>query len=141
MIWKPPKIEHGKPNQYGWVVWHPEHFLLGENTDIGWGCFIQAEYGVVIGEGTKLGAYCIIYSADTENQKNGIVSIGNNTRIGAGTKLYPNTYIGSDVFIKAGCTIAGAKIGRNSVIGVDSLILPGVTIENGAKIPAKSIVK
>jgi acetyltransferase-like isoleucine patch superfamily enzyme len=106
MIWKPPKIEHGKPNQYGWVVWHPEHFLLGENTDIGWGCFIQAEYGVVIGDYTQIGGGTYIYSKDTQRNIKKQVIIGKNVRIGAHT-----------------------------------LILPGVTIENGARIPAKSVVK
>ena len=105
-MWQHPKIEHAKPTIYGWVIYQPEKFLLGENTDIGWGCFIQAEYGVEIGAGTQIGGGTYIYSKDTQRNKRGKVIIGKNVRIGA-----------------------------------HCLILPGVEIPNGAKIPAKSIVK
>jgi acetyltransferase-like isoleucine patch superfamily enzyme len=106
MTWKPPKIEHAKPTIYGWTIYHPENFVLGWETDIGWGCFIQAEYGVEIGSNTQIGGGTYIYSKDTQRNKSGKVFIGSNVKIGA-----------------------------------HCLILPGVDIPDGAKIPAKSIVK
>lgn len=105
-MWHTPKIEHGKPTEYGWTIWHPENFILRKHVDIGWGCFIQAEYGVEIGTGSQIGGGTYIYSKDTQRNKWGKVTIGRNVKIGA-----------------------------------HCLILPGVTIQDGAKIQAKSIIK
>lgn len=106
MIWQFPKIEHGIPTKWGWVVDYPDNFKLGYKTDIGRFTYIQAEYGVKIGRYTQIGGGTLIYSKDTQRNKRGKVVIGKNVRIGA-----------------------------------QCLILPGVIIPDGAKIPAKSIVK
>lgn len=99
--WVSPKIVHGKPNKYGWVVYYPEGFKLSKNTDIGWGTFINAKYGVSIGEGTQIGPYCVITSANTINNSFGFIKIGKNVLIGAYTLILPNRNIADGAFIKA----------------------------------------
>lgn len=89
MLWKMPKIKDGKPTKWGWVVRHPEKFILKENTDIGFGTYIQAKYGVTIGKNVKIGAHCSIYSENTIDNTHGEIVIEDNVSIGAGTVILP----------------------------------------------------
>jgi len=99
--WQPPEIIHGKPTQYGWVVYHPQNLLLGNFTDIAYGTFINATHGIEIGEGTEIGPYCSILSANTINGTEGRIKIGKGCRIGAYSLILPNVVIGDNVFVKA----------------------------------------
>ena len=112
MTWKPPILKHRKMNEYGWRVDYPFRFTLGKYTDIGFGCYIQAESGVEIGEHTQIGGHALIYSVSTINDKKGPVKIGKHVRIGSFTVIMP-----------------GVTIGDNAVIGaysyVDKDIAPG----------------
>jgi acetyltransferase-like isoleucine patch superfamily enzyme len=93
MTWQPPKIEHAKPTKYGWTIYYPQYFKLGENTDIGWGCFIQCEHGVEIGDNTQIGGGTYVYSKDTQRNKRGKVKIGRNVKIGAHCLILPGVEI------------------------------------------------
>ena len=99
--WQPPHIEHGIPTQWHWVVYYPDNLMLGENTDIGAFTFIQAEYGVEIGEGAQIGGGCMIYSANTINQQFAPVIIGEGARIGANSVILPGSVIKAGQMIKA----------------------------------------
>ena len=52
--WKHPEIKHQVPTKWGWIVWYPENLELGKNTDIGYGCYLQAEKGIVIGDNVEV---------------------------------------------------------------------------------------
>src|SRR5438128_2221015 len=81
--WRMPTIRKDGSTVYGWRV-HPKHrdkLLLGRNTDIGFGTYIQAECGVEIGESAQIGSHCAIYSVSTIDDKRGKVSIGKGAKI------------------------------------------------------------
>ena len=60
--WTPPKIKHGKPTKWNWLVLYPEGLRISKNTDIGAYTLIVAKYGVEIGEEVQIGSHCSIYS-------------------------------------------------------------------------------
>lgn len=127
MTWERPDIKDRVPTKYGWIVRHPENLNLGENTDIGFGTYIQAENGVEIGKDVQIGAHCAIYSKNTIDNTNGIIIIKEGASIGAGTIILP----------KDGKTLI---IGKNSKVGALSLVkddIPDNSIYAG--IPAKLI--
>ena len=87
--WKAPIIEHNKETEYGWVVLNPEGLKLGKYTDIGRYSLIQAEGGVVIGEGVQIGPYVYICSYDTERNIKGKIVIEKGVKIGAKAIILP----------------------------------------------------
>lgn len=113
-LWENPKIKHGKPTKWGWVVLYPKHFYLGKYVDIGAFTLIQAEYGVYIGHGVKIGGGVKIYSSDTISNKRGTIRIGCNVRIGANSVILPGVTIGNDV------TIGALSLVKEDVNGVFS---------------------
>lgn len=102
--WKRPKIEHGKPTKYNWVVLCPENLKLGKFTDIGAFTLIDAKYGVEIQDRVQIGGGCKIYSHSTIDKKKGKVTIKLNAKVGANSVVMP-----------------GVTIGKNSVVGALSL--------------------
>lgn len=103
--WVHPEYEHMVPNKYGWCVAYPENFVLGENTDIGYGTYINAAYGVVIDDGARVGGGCMIYSDNSINQTHGEVHIGRNATVGANSVILPNVHIGENAHIPAGAIV------------------------------------
>jgi acetyltransferase-like isoleucine patch superfamily enzyme len=85
------------PTRWGWRVAYPEKFKLGYKTDIGCYTYIQAEYGVEIGDYAYIGGGTHIYSKDTESQRpkvvTGKVIIGRNVNIGAHCLILPGVEI------------------------------------------------
>ena len=123
--WEYPKIEEGKPTEWNWVVQHKEGFKLGKNTDIGAFTYINAKHGVEIGEDVQIGSHCSIYSESTIDNKNGMVLIKKNAKIGSHTVIMP-----------------GVTIGENSIIGAFSFVnqdIPDNVIAVG--IPIKIVKK
>lgn len=127
--WTYPKIKDGVPTKYGWVVRHPENFTLEEETDIGFGTYIQAENGVYIHKGTLIGSHCSIYSKNTIDCTSSEIHIGENVKIGAGTVILPK---------KDGTAL---HIGNNAKIGALSLVkwdIPSNSIVAG--VPVRAMV-
>ncbi|PIR77825.1 MAG: acetyltransferase [Candidatus Magasanikbacteria bacterium CG10_big_fil_rev_8_21_14_0_10_38_6] len=121
--WIPPVIEEGKMTQWHWIVRHVKNFVLGLYTDIGAFCYINAKYGVDIGDNVQIGAHCAIYSVSTIDNKQGKVTLGKNVCIGAHTIIMP-----------------GVTIGEHSVIGAHSFVnkdIPSYVVAVGC--PAKII--
>lgn len=123
MNWRTPQIEHGKPTEYGWTVYHPECLTMGENVDIGKDTNVFAHNGVEIGDNAQLGGGCFLYTKDTIGGNAGSIKIGDCACIGSGTRIFPNVEIGD-----------GAIIGAMSMIPVGTVIPAG---EFWAGIPAK----
>ena len=103
--WKKPKIEHGKLTKWNWMVQHPQNLKLGKETDIGAFTYINAKYGVSIGNHVEIGSHCSIYSLSTIDNKNGAVVLKENCRLGSHSTVMP-----------------GVTIGRNSVVGAHSFV-------------------
>ncbi len=123
--WKAPKIVHGKPTKYNWLVLYPEGLKLGKNTDIGSFSLIVAKYGVEIGEEVQIGSHCSIYSFSTIDNKKGKVVLKRNCKIGTHSSVMP-----------------GVTIGENTIVGAHSFVnksLPANVVAVGC--PAKVIKK
>jgi acetyltransferase-like isoleucine patch superfamily enzyme len=123
--WKYPIIEDGKPTKYNWVVQNVEGLELGLKTDIGSFSYINAKYGVFIGDEVQIGSHCSIYSVSTIDNTSGKVTLKRNSKIGSHSTILP-----------------GITIGKNSIIGAHSLVntdIPDNVIAVG--VPAKVIKK
>ncbi|PIN86296.1 acetyltransferase [Candidatus Woesearchaeota archaeon CG10_big_fil_rev_8_21_14_0_10_44_13] len=103
--WKKPAIKDGKPTKWNWIVRHPDGLVLGKKTDIGAFTYINAAYGVEIGNDVQIGSHCSIYSISTIDDKKGKVVLKKNCRIGSHSVIMP-----------------GVTIGENSVIGAFSFV-------------------
>lgn len=99
--WNPPKIVHGIPTKYNWVVLYPENLKLGKFTDIGAFSLIDAKYGVEIGDYAQLGSHVSVYSHSTINNKRGRVVIGRNAKIGSHSVIMPGVTIGDNSIVGA----------------------------------------
>ena len=104
--WVKPRIIHGKPTKYGWVVYHPNKLKLGKYTDIGHGVFNQAKYGVTIEDYAQVGGGAYIYTYNSENGTKGSIIIKKNAKIGALALILPKPdgsplIIGENSFVGA----------------------------------------
>lgn len=107
--WKTPKILKDGSTSYGWHV-HPRHrnqLILGKNSDIGFGTYIQPQYGVEIGEDVQIGAHCAIYSVSTIDDKKGKVTIGKGAKIGTHSSIMPGVTIGAGATVGAYSFVTG----------------------------------
>ncbi len=123
--WQYPEIIDGIPTKYHWLVQHCENFTLGYKTDIGAFTYINARYGVVLGDSVQVGSHCSIYSLSTIDDKQGKVILEENCKVGSHCVVLP-----------------GVKIGRNSIVGACSLVnsdIPENVIAFG--VPARVIKK
>lgn len=106
---------------------------LGDRVDINQGCNLYGDFGISIGDGTKLSPYVQLYSANYKYVKG--ATIGSLGVIGR------EIIIGKNVWIGAGSVILpGVTIGDNSIIGALSLVnkdIPGNEIWAGN--PAKFV--
>ena len=121
--WKPPEIENGKLTKWNWLVQFTENLTLGKMTDIGAFTYINARYGVEIGDNVQVGSHCSIYSESTIDQKQGTVILKRNALIGTHSTIMP-----------------GVTIGENAIIGAYSFVnkdIPSNAVAYG--VPAKVV--
>lgn len=121
--WERPKIEHGKPTKWNWLVLYPEGLTLGIGTDIGAYTLLVAKHGIEIKDGVQIGSHCAIYSYSTIDDKAGKVVLKKNCRVGTHSSIMP-----------------GVTIGENSIVGAYSFVTsdvpPNMTV---AGVPAKPL--
>ena len=86
---------------YGWRCQYPDGLKLGNNVDIGCFTYINARYGVFIGDNVKIGSHCSIYSHDTERSMTGKVVIGEGSLIGSHSLILPGVILEPYSKIKA----------------------------------------
>ena len=103
--WQYPQFDENGMTKWQWRCQHFDNLKLGRNVDVGSFTYINAKFGVTIGEDTQIGSNCSIYSESTIDDKNGEVIIGNNVKIGTHCTVMP-----------------GVEIGDNSVIGAHSFV-------------------
>ena len=121
--WSYPEIEEGTPTKYLWVVQHVQNFHLGYKTDIGAFTYINAKYGVTVGDFVQVGSHCSIYSISTIDGKAGSVTLKKGCRLGSHCVVMP-----------------GVTVGENAVVGAHSFInadIPDNEVAFG--IPAKVV--
>lgn len=121
--WEMPKMLHGKPTKYNWMVLYPEKLKLGKHTDIGAYTLIVAKHGVEIEEGVQIGSHCSLYSFSTIDDKKGKVTLKRNCKIGTHSSVMP-----------------GVTVGENTIVGAHSFVnksLPPNVVAVGC--PAKII--
>ena len=121
--WIKPEIKEGKLTKWNWMVQGIKGLELGVRTDIGAFTYINAKYGVEIGDNVEIGSHCSIYSESTIDEKKGKVVIGKNAKIGSHSIVMP-----------------GITIGEYSVIGAHSFVnknIPDNVVAYG--VPAKVI--
>ena len=99
--WKFPEIEEGKPTKWNWVVQGLDGLQLGARTDIGAFTYINARFGVEIGDEVQIGSHCSIYSLSTIDDKTGKVTLGKNARIGSHSIVMPGVTIGENAIVGA----------------------------------------
>lgn len=108
--WKRPKFKKMTGDlyktKYGWVVTCPKNLKLGYKTDIGFGTYINARYGVIIEDNVQIGSHVSIYSHDTERGISGTIIIRKGVLIGSHTTILPRDIVFIINFnVKAGSVI------------------------------------
>jgi len=78
---------------YGWRCQHYQNLKLGDGVDIGFGTYLNAKFGIEIGEDVQIGSHCSIYSENTENETSGKVVIGKGALIGSFCLILPGAVI------------------------------------------------
>lgn len=99
--WKKPIIKHGKMTKYNYIVQYPENLKMGNFFDIGEFTYVNAMYGVEIGNNVQIGSHCSIYSHSTIDNKHGPIVLKNNCKIGTHSTIMPNVTIGENSIIAA----------------------------------------
>lgn len=125
--WKPPTFDKSDQTQWNWMCQHHENLKLGKFSDIGAFTYINAKYGVIIGEEAQIGSHCSIYSHSTIDNKQGKVLIKKNARIGSHSVIMP-----------------GVTIGENALVGAFSFVnkdIPDNAVAFGIPVEVKEIKK
>ncbi len=99
--WEMPEIIDGVPTKYNWVVQNVDGLVLGKFSDVGAFTYINAKYGVNVGEYAQIGSHCSIYSVSTIDDKCGPVYIGNGAKIGSHSVIMPGVVIGDGAVVGA----------------------------------------
>ncbi len=111
--WKKPIIEHNKWTKYNYLVYYPENLKIGNYVDISQMVYIQARYGVEIGDEAEIGPFTAILSESSIDNKKGKIIIKDKAKIGAHSTIMPNV-----------------TIGRNAIVGAHSFVREGTLIND-----------
>jgi acetyltransferase-like isoleucine patch superfamily enzyme len=103
--WKLPVFDKDGWTKYGWRCQHHQNLKLGKYVDIGCFTYLNAKYGIKIGDNVQIGAGCAIYSEDTERGVKGEVVIGKNALIGAHCVILPCVIIEENAKIRIGSVL------------------------------------
>ncbi len=123
-----PPLVHGVPTEWHWVVYHPQHLQLSDETDIGCFTSFHAQHGIEVGEGVQIGSHCSVYSLST---------IGSRGEVAGKVVIKKNASIGSHSTVMPGVTI-----GEGAIVGAHSLVLEDVPAGYLAfGVPAKVVRK
>jgi acetyltransferase-like isoleucine patch superfamily enzyme len=83
------------------MVQSANQLKMGKKTDIGAFTYINAKYGVEIGDNVEIGSHCSIYSVSTIDNKQGKIIIHKNAKIGSHSIIMPGVTIGENALIGA----------------------------------------
>lgn len=116
--WEQPKIVHGKPTKWNWLVLYPEGLKLGIDSDIGAYTLLVAKHGIEVEEGVQIGSHCAIYSYSTIDDKAGKVVLKKNCRIGTHSSIMPGVVVGENAIVGAHSFVTSDVPPNTTVVGV-----------------------
>lgn len=100
----------------GLVVVNPGNVSLGDDVRINVNCVLQAHAPVTIGNGTMIGANCLILTANHDMSERGVkaldtvrteaVTVGADCWLGAGVIVLPGVCIGDGAVVGAGAVVS-----------------------------------
>lgn len=99
--WKRPKFDKDGYTIYGWRCQHSGNLLLGTDVDVGCYTYMNAKFGITLEDNVQIGSHCSLYSISTEDNKEGSVTIGENTTVGTHSTVMPGVTIGKNTIIGA----------------------------------------
>ena len=99
--WEYPLIEENKLTRYHWLVQHKDNLKLGYKTDIGAFTYINAKNGVTIEDYVQIGSHCSLYTISTIDDKEGMIILKKNCKIGSHSTIMPNVTVGNNSIIGA----------------------------------------
>lgn len=123
--WEKPKFDKRGETKWGWVCRHNENLKLGRCVDVGAFCYLNAKYGIDLGDYVQIGSHSSLYSVSTIDGKKGGIKLKENARLGTHSAVMP-----------------GVTIGKNAVIGAFSFVnsdIPDDVLAYG--VPARVIRK
>jgi acetyltransferase-like isoleucine patch superfamily enzyme len=105
--WTFPDVYADDITAYGWKAVgldpeHPERLALGLRCDIGDFTVLYAHAGIIIEPYVQVGPLCAIMSRSTIDNKEGLVTLKRNCRIGAQSTIMPGVTVGENCIIGAG---------------------------------------
>jgi len=120
--WAYKKTVCGYPVEpYHWRCQHPEKLKMGKETDVGCFTYMNAKYGIEIGNDVKIGSHCSIYSESTIHGKHsgvlkGKITIGDFVMIGSHSVIMPGVAIGNDAIVGA-CSFVKHDVDVGCLVG------------------------
>lgn len=115
------------------IVWlNGDRIEMGDKVGFNYGCFINGYGGLTIGDGTIIGPYTMIHSANHETDPSMPIPE-------QGWEVRPVT-IGPGVWIGMGvCILPGVTIGEGAIVGAGSVVAKdiepwGIAVGNPAKV-------
>lgn len=103
---------------------------IGKRSRILMGCIVMSPWKIVLGNGVYINENCVV-------DGRGHVSIGDNTSISIGTKIFSGTHsTSSDSFE---FMTRPVNISNNVWTGIDAIVLPGTELPEGMVLAAGSV--
>ena len=103
--WNKPKFDRRGLTQWNWMCQYYQKLKLGKYVDIGAFCYLNAKFGIELGDFVQIGSHCALYSVSTVDNKKGRIIFKENVRLGTHSTVMP-----------------GVTIGKNSIIGAFSFV-------------------
>lgn len=127
--WQPPEIRDRELTKYHWLVHHKDRLKLGFGTDIGAFTYINAKYGVIIGDYVQVGSHCSIYSESTIDNKHGEVILKRNCKIGTHSVIMPGVSVGENTIVGAFSFVNGIIPDNVVAFGIPARVVRNVSAE------------
>lgn len=99
--WQPPEFDDKGLTRWNWMCQHHRNLTVEKGSDIGAFTYINARYGVLIGENAQIGSHCSIYSENTIDGTKGAVIIKKGAKIGSHSVILPGVTIGEGATVGA----------------------------------------
>lgn len=106
--WQPPQFDKLGMTKWMWMCQYHENLVLGKNVDVGAFTYINAKYGVEIGDDVQIGSHCSIYSISTIDDKKGKVVVKKGAKVGSHCTIMPSIVVGK-----------GSVVGAHSFVNAD----------------------
>jgi acetyltransferase-like isoleucine patch superfamily enzyme len=107
--WNPPTFDERNMTCWNWMCQHHENLKLGDRVDIGAFTYINARYGVELGDNVQIGSHSSIYSESTIDGRKGKVILMDGVRVGTHSVILPGITIGKGTIVGA-CSLVNRSL-------------------------------